>query len=68
MITKLEVEITGVKTDNRYFSFNYKITIDGKLKHEGVYDSDHAWLEDHKDFRKMLKDGHAAKLALERAL
>lgn len=68
MKTKIEVEIFNVKTDNHYYSFEYKIWINGKLSANDKYDSDHSWGEDHKELRKKLQDGEAVKYALEQSL
>lgn len=65
MVTKIEVEITDIKTDEQYCSFKYKIKVNGKIKNKGSYDDDHSWGHEHEKFAKVLKDGYAVKLALE---
>ena len=68
MKTTIEVEITNLEADEYYYSFEYSITVNGKHKGSGEYESDHAWQDDLKGLKKMLKDGEAAKLALEQEL
>lgn len=65
MKTTIEVEITNLEADENYYSFEYSITVNGKHKGSGEYDSDHSWGNDIKGLKKMLKEGEAAKLALE---
>jgi len=68
MKTTIEVEITNLEADEHYYSFEYSVTINGKYKGGGEYDSDHDWQNDIKGLKEMLKDGEAAKLALEQEL
>jgi hypothetical protein len=68
MKTIIEVEITNIEIDDFYFSFDYVIKINSKEYKQGQYESDHAWADDKKAFKKLLKDGDAVKLALEDAL
>lgn len=68
MKTTIEVEITNIGTDQWYYTFDYSITINGKHKASGEYQSDHAWQDDLKGLKKMLEEGEAAKLALEQEL
>jgi len=68
MKTTIEVEITNLEADEYYYSFKYSITVNGKHKGSGEYESDHAWENNIKGLKKMLKDGEAAKLALEHEL
>ncbi len=65
MTTLIEVAIANIEVDNYYYSFDYAITIDGEIECEGEYQSDHAWQDDIKGFKKMLKDNGAVRLALE---
>lgn len=68
MKTKIEVEIFKVKTDEYYYSFEYKIFVNSELKAEGKYDGDHSWGKDHKGWRKQLQNGYAVKYAIEQSL
>lgn len=67
MRTIIEVEVTNISVDDYYFSFNYKVIENGKLKKQGEYQSDHAWADDVKSFKALLKSSEAVKLALEEA-
>lgn len=63
--TFIEVGIDNFKCDERYYSFDYTIQLNGKLIKEGTYDNDHCW-SDLKAFRNMmLNDKEAVKLILE---
>lgn len=68
MKTIIEVDITNLEADEHFYSFKYNITVNGKYKGSGEYESDHAWQDDIEGLKKMLKDGEAAKLALEQKL
>lgn len=59
------VEVSNIEIDNYYFSFDYTITKNGILLRTNSYDSDHAWYNDLDNFRKLLEEGYADKLALE---
>jgi len=65
MKTNIEVEITNIEVDDFYYTFNYKVTVDGKLKGEGEYNNDHAWIDDKEGFIGLLEEGYAVGLALE---
>lgn len=60
----IKVEISEVKVDAYYYSFGYKVYVEGALRKEGNYESDHAWHDDVTGFRKLLKNGEAMKIAL----
>ena len=62
-----EVEIGYITVDGRYYSFPFKLWVNGKLKSEGEYSSDHSW-DDKKAFVRMQLDGEAAKSVLEQEL
>lgn len=68
MKTKIEVEIFKVKTDEYYYSFEYKIWVNGEFKTEGKYDGDHSSGKDHKKWRSELQNGYAVKYAIEQSL
>ena len=63
MIYNVEVEITDMKVDGRYYSFHYVITSNSDVQKEGDYESDHVRSE--KDMMEILRDGEALRLALE---
>lgn len=65
IITNLKVRISMLKVDDRYYSFNYKIWVNGKLNREDNYSGSHAWRDDIKRFKEMLENGYATQLALE---
>lgn len=68
MKTKIEVEIFKVKTDEYYYSFEYRIWVNGELKAEDKYDGDHSWGKDHKKWKNELQNGYAVKYAIEQSL
>lgn len=63
-----EVETWNVDVDERYYSFNYNIFVNGELKFENKeYGSDHAWGENQSSingFKEELENGYAAQIAL----
>jgi hypothetical protein len=65
MKTTIEVEITNLNIDRHDYSFDYSITINGKHKSSGEYNSGHVWHSDIKGLKEVLKAGEAVKLALE---
>jgi hypothetical protein len=62
-----EVEIGYITVDGRYYSFPFKLWVNGKLKSEGEYSSDHDW-DDRVAFIRMQLDGEAAKSVIEQEL
>jgi hypothetical protein len=64
--TNIKVEVWDIEVDDYYFSFNYRITDSkGEFIKEGLYESDHIWLNDKEGFMKVLEEGDAVVLALE---
>lgn len=66
MQTVIKIKITNIKVDNRYYSFDYVVTVDGEVKPKENYDSDHAWQDDISGFKELLKSGYAAELVLSK--
>ena len=64
MKTKIEVEISKIKVEKGYFSFDYIVTINDKIIEENTYDDSHSW-EDTKAFKRILKKGYAVSLAVQ---
>lgn len=63
----IKIKVRDIKINDRYFDFKYDYYINGKIQIKNkIYEGDHDWSDDKKLFRKMLKDGHAFKLVLER--
>ena len=60
----IAVGIGQIAVDERYFSFQYKIFVDGELNSEGEYQSNHTW-ENTKAFKRLLENGYALELAME---
>lgn len=65
LVYDIKVEISEVKVDAYYYSFGYKVYVNGDLRKEGNYESDHAWHDDIPGFRKLLKSGEAMKIVLK---
>ena len=66
-LTTIEVEIGFITVDGKYYSFPFKLWVDGKLKSEGEYSSDHSW-DDRAAFIRMQLNGEAAKSVIEQEL
>lgn len=65
MKTVIEVEITNIKVDDRYYSFDYVVSVNGKVRPKEEYSSDHVWWDDIKGFKSLLKSSSAAQTVLE---
>ena len=61
----IEVTVSNIQVDGRYYSFDYTIAGDGKA-YSGSYESDHVWEE--KEWLEVLENGHALKQAFEDGL
>ncbi len=61
----IEVEITNIKVDEKYYSFDYAVTMDGSFKKKDTYSSDHGWMLSYKSFEKILYEGEAVSTALQ---
>jgi hypothetical protein len=64
IITNIKVRISMIKVDRRYYSFNYNIWVNGKLKHKSNFSGSHEW-DNEQDFKSHLQQGYATRLALE---
>lgn len=58
------VIITNLSVDERYYFFNYTITVKGKKTKKGYCNSDYS-NQTREQFIKVLKNGLAVQLALE---
>lgn len=61
----IEVTVSEIKIDEEYFSFKYKIFLNGNFNKEDNYSSGHAWFGEYKKFKEILKEGYAIELALQ---
>lgn len=61
----IEVEVTNIDVDIRYYSFDYKITRNGNVVKDSSYSNDHSWNDDFENFKKLLEKSLAVELALE---
>jgi len=61
----IKVTISDIEIDDKYFSFNYQVTVNGADYGQETYESDHCWSDDKKGWREMLEEGEALKLAVE---
>lgn len=61
----IKVEIINIAVDSRYYSFNYKIWLDGELKKDSSYSDSHSRRDDVDVFRKELHDEYALMVAIE---
>lgn len=64
----LEIEISEIKANNKFYWFDYILWIDGKKKIQNKYESDHSWGNNRAALIKMLEKGEAVKLILEQEL
>lgn len=64
--SKIEVEITKIYVDSRFFCFYYKITVNGKIRaKKGYYSGDYQNGRTIKEWTKELEKGHAVELAVQ---
>jgi len=61
----IDVEITKLEVDSKYYSFSYSITVNGRHHKNGTYSSDHVWADNIDAFKDVLTNGYALDLALE---
>ena len=62
---KIEVEIDNINVIEKYFNFDYKVTIDNTVLKEEEYFDTHSWDENLAQFKHLLEIGHALSLVLE---
>jgi len=67
-MTVIEVVIDDIVVDNKYYSFQYVVKVNGIERGSGEYQNDHAWGDDHKGFIAMLEAGEAVKSAIDEVL
>ncbi len=65
MKTIIEVEIQNIKVDERYYSFDYVITVNGKKGRKQVYESDYENGDTPKQWKRTLEKGYAVEMALQ---
>jgi len=65
MIVHIKVKITKIEVDERYYSFEWGIQVGSYERQEGYYSSDYCNGMSKEEFRDFLKEGEAARLALE---
>ena len=61
----LEVEIKNIEVCEYYYSFKYKVFLDGKVKWKGDYENDWGNGMTIKEFKELLEDGEALKIVFE---
>lgn len=64
MRVNLEIIITDVVVEGRYFSFNYLVLCCSKIITSGLYSDDHCRDADKEEFIKELRSGYAIQLVL----
>ena len=65
METIIKVEISNIEVDERYYSFDYVITVNGKKRKKEKYDSDYENGDTPKQWKKYLEKGYAVECALQ---
>ena len=65
MKTIIEVEISNIKVDEGYYSFDYIITVNGKKRKKESYDSDYENGDTPKQWKKTLEKGEAVNRAMQ---
>jgi hypothetical protein len=66
----IKISVSNIKVSQSYYSFDYDVRVNGKKVIENEeYESDHVWGHSEaemKRFKKVLVDGEAIKIVLER--
>lgn len=62
----LKIEITDILVSVKYYSFKYSVKMNNRKTYYGDYESSHNWKKNTKGFEKVLKDGYAFELVLDR--
>lgn len=62
--TTIEVEVSDIKVDDFYYSFEYKLTRNGGEPVFGSYENDHSWQGRTDKFKELLETEYAADLAI----
>ena len=57
----IEVEIFNIEVDDRYYSFTYNITVNGKKIIQEEYSDDYCNGDTPEEWKQELKDGYALK-------
>ena len=66
MKANIIVEVSDLHVDDRYYGFDYTITLDGEIKKEGTYEGDYENGMTAKEWKKaLIEDGIAIEYALE---
>ncbi len=60
----ISIEIDNIHVDEEYYTFNYKIFVDGKLKYKGEINDDYQNGNTPKEQKKDLENGEAVNLAI----
>jgi len=61
----IKLQVFDIKVEYNYFSFNYKVFVNGKLNKQDNFSSSHIHNDNLVGFEKTLKDGYAFQLILE---
>ena len=61
---EIKVEISNVTADEEYYTFNYKVWVNGKLKDKGEINDDYCNGMTPKEWIKELKDNYALQLVM----
>ncbi len=63
--TKIEIEISKMDVDERYYQFDYKVFLNGKKIKEDVYCNDYENGMTKAEWRSFLKRGYAVQEIIE---
>lgn len=62
----VEVEIGEIDVDESYFTFSYRVSVNGKLRAKGEINDDYENGETPAQWKKTLEKGEAVNMALSR--
>jgi len=64
--TNFRVQIKDIEVDDEYFRFTFRVLIEDRVhKDWEIYEDDHSWGNQTKEFKKTLMTGHALQLVID---
>lgn len=62
---KVEVEVRNISVDDRYFSFESRLIVDGRPREWKYYENDYQNGKTREEWKEFLEEGYAFELALQ---
>jgi len=62
---KVEVEVKNISVDDRYYSFEYRLTVGGRTRDWKYYENDYQNGKTKEEWTEFLEEGYAFQIALQ---